>query len=69
MKSKMRKLRIALGSNDGENIFPGHMGMAENFYVYDLFYDEKSNFVGNRKNKSPEVEGKYGPTEKMKAIM
>ncbi len=65
----MRKLRIALGSNDGENIFPGHMGMAEYFFIYDLFDDGKSNFVGNRKNTSPEVQGKHGLTEKMEAVM
>jgi len=65
----MRKLRIALGSNDGENIFLGHMGMAESFYLYDLFDDGNSNFVGKRKNTSPEVEGKHGLLEKMKAVM
>jgi len=69
MRSKMRKLRIALGSNDGENIFLGHMGMAESFYLYDLFDDGNSNFVGKRKNTSPEVEGKHGLLEKMKAVM
>ncbi len=62
-------MRIAIGSNDGENIFPGHMGMAENFYVYDLFDNWNLNFVANRKNTSQELEGKHGLPEKMKAVM
>ena len=65
----MRKLRIVIGTNDGENIFPGHMGMAENFYVYDLFDSGNLNLVANRKNTSQEVEGKHGLPEKMKAAM
>jgi predicted Fe-Mo cluster-binding NifX family protein len=65
----MRKIRIALGSNDGESIFPGHMGMAEDFYVYELFEDGNLSFVEKRKNTSPEVEEKHGLPAKMKAAM
>ena len=65
----MRKLRIAIGSNDGENIFQSHIGMAENFYFYDLFDNGNLNFVANRKNISQEVERKHGLPEKMKAVM
>jgi len=65
----MKKIRIALGSNDGENIFLGHMGMAEDFYVYDLFENGNSNFVEKRKNTSPEEKGKHGLIKKMKAVM
>jgi len=65
----MKKIRIALGSNDRENISPGHMGMAEDFYVYDLFEDGNSNFIEKRKNTSPNEKGKHGLPEKMKAIM
>ena len=65
----MKKVRIALGSNDGEKIFLGHMGMAENFYVYDFFEDGNFNFVERRKNTSPETEDKHGLPEKMKVCM
>lgn len=65
----MKKIRIALGSNDGKKIVPSHMGMAEYFYIYDLFEDGKSNFVEKRKNTSPNEEGKHGIAEKMKACM
>ena len=63
----MKKIRIALGSNDEKRIVPGHMGMAEYFYIYDLFEDGKSNFVEKRENTSPNEEGKHGIAEKMKA--
>ena len=65
----MRKIRIALGSNDGEKIAPSHMGMAADFYIYDLSEDGCSSFVGKRENTSPKVEGKHGLPEKMKAVM
>lgn len=65
----MKKVRIALGSNDRENIIPSHMGMAEYFYVYDFFEDGNFNFIEKRKNTSPKVEGKHGLPEKMKACM
>ncbi len=66
---KMKKIRIALGSNDGENIVPSHMGIAENFYVYDFFEDGNLNFIEKRKNTSPETEDKHGLPEKMKVCM
>jgi len=65
----MKKIRIALGSNDGENISPSHMGMAEDFYVYDLFEDGNSTFIEKRRNTSPNEKGKHGLPKKMKAIM
>jgi len=65
----MKKIRIALGSNDGKRIVSSHMGMAEYFYIYDLFEDGKSNFVEKRKNTSPDEEGKHGIAEKVKACI
>lgn len=32
----MRKLRIAVGSNDVERVLPDHLRQAQAFYVYDL---------------------------------
>ena len=66
---KMKKVRIALGSNDGENIVPSHMGIARDFYIYDLFENGNLNFIEKRKNTSPETEDKHGLPEKMKVCM
>ena len=63
----MRKMRIALGSNDGRNIVPSHMGMAADFYLYDLYEDGRSVFVEKRRNTSPTEEGKHGLAKKLKA--
>lgn len=65
----MKKIRIALGLNDGENIIPSHMGMAEYFYIYDLFKNGHLNFIERRKNTSPETEDKHGLSEKMEVCM
>jgi len=65
----MKKIRIALGSNDGESICLSHMGMAKDFYVYDLFADGNFSFVEKRENTSPEVEEEHGFVAKMKAAM
>ncbi len=65
----MKQMRIALGSNDGENIVPTHMGEAEYFYIYDLFEDGKLDFIEKRENTSPQEEGKHGLAKKRKAAM
>ena len=65
----MKKIRIALGSNDGERIFPGHMGTAKDFYVYDLFENGDSNFIEKRRNTSSPVEKVHGNPQKMKECM
>ena len=65
----MKKMSIALGSNDGENIAPTHMGEAEYFYIYDLFEDGKLDFIEKRENTSPQEGGKHGLAEKRKAAM
>ena len=33
----MKKIRLCIGSNDGENVAKTHMGDTEYFYIYDLF--------------------------------
>ena len=35
----MKKLRFVLGTNDGVNVFDGHMGEADFFYIYEIFED------------------------------
>jgi hypothetical protein len=68
----MRKIRVALGSNDGETIIPDHMGTAKDFYVFDLFEDGRSVLVEKRKNTSPaedENESTHGDARKLKSAM
>lgn len=63
----MRKLRIVLGSNDGESLINDHMGEAETFYLFDLFEDGHWEPVAQRKNTSPrEEEGQHGSVEKLR---
>jgi len=68
----MRKIRVVLGSNCGENIIPDHMGTARDFYIFDLFEDGRSVLVEKRKNTSPEEdenESKHGDVRKLKSAM
>ena len=66
MNSRLRKMRIVFGSNDGENIVPDHMGTAEHFYIFDLFEDGSSLLVEKRGNTSPEEEeGVHGDVKKL----
>jgi hypothetical protein len=64
----MKKMRIALGSNDGKDILLGHMGMAKHFYIFDLFEDGESTFLEKRENISPN-EAEHGRADKLKACM
>ena len=66
----MKKIRIALGSNDGETLVSDHMGTARDFYVFDLFEDGHLISVEKRANTSPqESEGEHGSVQKLKAAM
>ena len=65
----MRKIGIAIGSNDGKNVVSTHMGMAEYFHIYDLFEDGKTSFIEKRKNTSPDEKGKHGLVKKMKGAI
>ena len=68
----MRRIRAALGSNDGENIVADHMGTAREFCIFDLFEDGRSVLVEKRKNTSPaedENESKHGDVRKLKSAM
>jgi hypothetical protein len=50
----MRKLKIALGSNDGKNILSGHMGMTKDFYIFDLYEKGDVKFLEKRTNREGE---------------
>jgi hypothetical protein len=68
----VRKIRVVLGSNDGENIISDHMGTARDFYIFDLFEDGRSVLVEKRRNTSPEEnenESKHGDVRKLKSAM
>ena len=65
----MKKIRVVIGTNDGEKISPCHMGEAENFKIYDIYDNGNSDFIDNRKNTSPDLNGKHGAIEKMKVVM
>lgn len=64
----MKKIRIALGSNDGKNIVLDHMGDAKYFLIYDLFENGQWKFLEKRKNISPK-ETKHGDINKLKRAM
>ncbi len=63
----MRKMRICIGSNDGETIAKTHMGDTECFYLYDIVADTEHTFVGQRTNVAQDME--HDGLDKMKAII
>jgi len=63
----VKRIRIALGSNDGVTIVDTHMGDTSRFRIYDLFEDSRSVFVDSRDN--PMVDEEHGKADKMKAII
>ena len=63
----MKRIRIALGSDDGATIVDTHMGDTARFHIYDLFEDSKSELVDTRDN--PALDEGHGKIEKMKAIV
>jgi predicted Fe-Mo cluster-binding NifX family protein len=64
----MKRLRIALGSDDGVNIILNHMGESKYFLIYDLFEDGQFELVEKRENLSGESE-KHADENKMKKAM
>jgi len=65
----LEKLRVAIGSNEGERIVSGHMGDAEYFYVYDIFKGGEARLVGRRENTSSSDEKGHGKSEKRRAVL
>jgi hypothetical protein len=64
---QMKRIRIALGSNDGVTVADTHMGDTSRFHIYDLFEDARSEPVDTRDN--PALDEGHGKAEKMKAIV
>jgi predicted Fe-Mo cluster-binding NifX family protein len=65
----MKRIRIAIPSNDGEETSRGHMGIAKYFYIYDLFENGKSKFVARKQNTSPPELTEHGDPVEMKAVL
>jgi predicted Fe-Mo cluster-binding NifX family protein len=63
----MRKIRLCIGSNDGENIAKTHMGDTESFYIYDIIENSGNKFIEKRINIAKDME--HAKTDKMKEII
>ncbi|MEE4254729.1 MAG: NifB/NifX family molybdenum-iron cluster-binding protein [Desulfuromusa sp.] len=63
----MQKIRICIGSNDGETIAKTHMGDTESFYIYDLVATQGYALVEKRNNIAQDME--HDGADKMKAII
>jgi len=63
----MKKIRLCIGSNDGEKIAKTHMGDTECFYIYDLFENSESKFIEKRINIAKDME--HAKADKMKKII
>jgi predicted Fe-Mo cluster-binding NifX family protein len=63
----MKKIRLCIGSNDGENVAKVHMGDTEYFYIYDLFENLEHMFVEKRINTAKNMG--HAKTEKMKGVI
>ena len=61
----MRKLKLALGSDDGIEIIDGHMGEAKYFYIYEIDETGKYTLIDKRVNNSPK-EDHHGDEKKLK---
>jgi hypothetical protein len=63
----MRKLRISIGSNDGDTMARTHMGDTDKFYCYDLIDSSGSCFVGERTNVVKDMD--HAQSDKMGSII
>ena len=63
----MEKIRLCIGSNDGENVAKTHMGDTEYFHIYDLFENSEHVFVEKRVNTAKDMG--HAKTEKMKGVI
>ncbi|MCK4606671.1 MAG: hypothetical protein KAU35_05175 [candidate division Zixibacteria bacterium] len=63
----MNKIRLCIGSNDGNNVAKTHMGDTEYFYIYDIFANSKHVFVEKRINTA--INLGHAKVEKMKGVI
>ncbi len=64
----MNSFTLVIGSDDGKNIFPGHLGDSQRFYIYRMGKDGHWELIRVVENTSPE-EKEHGGEAKMKAIL
>ena len=66
----MRKLKVMLGTSDGEKIFLGHPGDSDVFHIYELREDGSYEKLREIKNEAKEMEEEHhGDTRKMKKVL
>ena len=63
----MQKLRVCIGSNDGESIASTHMGDTDFFVIYDIFVSGEHSLVERRENRVKTLD--HAKSDKMKAVL
>ncbi len=63
----MEKLRVCIGSKDGENIPKTHLGDSPFFYIYDIFEGSEPEFIEKRENTARGMD--HMGSDKMKKII
>lgn len=63
----MERLRIGIGSDDGETLAVSHLGDTEGFLIYDLTRQQEPNFIERRTNEVRDME--HAGLSKMKAVL
>ena len=63
----MKRIRVCIGSNDGENIAATHMGDTDVFHIYDLFENGDSQLIERRSNTAKDMD--HAKSDKMKEII
>ena len=63
----MKKIRLCIGSNDGTKVANTHMGDTEDFHIYDIIDNSKSQFIEKRTNIYKTSE--HAKVEKMNGII
>ncbi len=63
----MKKIRVCIGSNDGDTIAATHMGDTEYFCIYDISEASGSTFLDKRENSARDHP--HAGREKMQAVL
>lgn len=63
----MEKIRICIGSSDGQQVSNSHMGDTDIFLVYDLKEKDSADFVEKRVNSAKAMD--HDAADKMAAVM
>ncbi len=63
----MKKIRVCIGTNDGQNIAKTHMGDTKKFHIYDITENSINTFIEERINTAQALD--HAKADKMKAII